>query len=344
MAKEDHPTRKNINLSRFGRNRVLTILSMLALATFSTHAQESKWALPLSASVGIGSMKDSKMNLKSRTMNAISLEALPSYRFGKWMLGPHLDYRWQGQVSSLDAAGGTNLKGHEYLIGPGARFDFSDRFFAQVSVDLWGQYVFDKQTYAGEDDKLKSPLGIRIKSGYAFIKNIPNLTFDIDLQYLTFKKIEISQVNSEATTNQLMASVGMTYQFGKAPSRPSSEPISDSLALKLSGNTFDFKSSDLSPEAKAQLQKVVEAIAKHPSANIRVEGHTDSVGSEKRNERLSRLRALSVKAFLVEHGVEASRISTKGFGSSKPIADNKTEEGRSQNRRVDIYLDSRTGQ
>lgn len=298
-------------------------------------------------------MKDSDLSLKSRTMNSLSLEALPSYRLGKWMLGLHLDYRWQNQISSLDSAGGTNLKGHGYLVGLGARSDFSDRFFAQASVDLFGQYVFDKPTLAGEDDRLKSPLGIRIKSGYAFIEKIPNLTFDIDLQYLTFRKIEISQVNSEAATIQLMASVGVTYQFGKDTPLPSSEPttpteevkpIGDSLVLKLSGNSFDFRSSDLKPEAKAQLEKVAETIAKNPSVNIRVEGHTDSVGSEKRNERLSRLRAQSVKAFLVEHGVEESRISTKGFGSSKPIADNKTEEGRAQNRRVDIYLDAKTSE
>jgi outer membrane protein OmpA-like peptidoglycan-associated protein len=167
---------------------------------------------------------------------------------------------------------------------------------------------------------------------------------------LTFRKIEISQANSGAATIQLMASVGITYQFGKGTSSPSSEStttneevksIRDSLALKLSGNSFDFRSSDLKPEAKAQLEKVAETIAKNPSVNIRVEGHTDSVGSEKRNERLSRLRALSVKAFLVEHGVDASRVSTKGFGSSKPIADNKTEEGRAKNRRVEIYADTR---
>lgn len=294
-------------------------------------------------------MKDSELDLKSRTMNSLSLEALPSYRFGKWMLGPHLDYRWQGQVSSLDSAGGTNLKGHGYLLGLGARSDFSDRFFAQASVDLFGRYVFYKQTVAGEDDQLKSPFGIRIKSGYALIEKIPNLTFDIDLQYLTFKKIQISQVDSGASTVQLMASVGMTYQFGKGNSSPSSDSttseevksIRDSLALKLPGNSFDFRSSDLKPEAKTQLENVAEAMAKNPSVNIRVEGHTDSVGSEKRNERLSRLRALSVKAFLVKHGVEASRISTKGFGSSKPIADNKTEEGRAKNRRVEIYVDTR---
>src|SRR5690606_36849397 len=110
----------------------------------------------------------------------------------------------------LESASGTNLKGQGYLIGPGVRSDYSGGLFAQASVDLFGQYVFDKQTSSGEDDRLKSPLGIRIKSGYAFIKKIPNLTFDLDLHYLTFKKIKISQVDTEAATNQLMVLVGVT--------------------------------------------------------------------------------------------------------------------------------------
>ncbi len=341
-----------MKLKRFGRKLACTALMMIAFATASVQAQESKWALPLSTSFGCGSMRDSKLNLKSRTMNSLSLEAFPSYRFEKWMLGLHFDYRWQSQVSSLASAGGTNLKGHGYLMGLGARSNFSDKFFAQASVDIFGQYVFYKQTLAGEDDRLKSPLGVRIKSGYAFLEKTPNLTFDIDLQFLTFRKVEIAQANSDAATIQLMASVGVTYQFGKGTAIPTSEsttneeakPITDSLALKLSGNSFDFRSSDLKPEAKAQLEKVVELTTKNPFTTIRVEGHTDSVGSEKRNERLSRLRALSVKAFLVEHGVADSRISTMGFGSSKPIADNKTEEGRAQNRRVDIYIDERTSE
>lgn len=333
---------------------VCAALTMIGFAVVSAQAQESKWALPLSASSGAGFMRDSKLNLKSRIMNSLSLEMLPSYRLGKWMLGPHLDYRWQGQFSSLASAGGTNLRGHGYLVGLGARADFSDRFFAQASTDFYGQYIFYKQTSSGEDDNLKFPLGIRIKSGYAFIKKMPNLTFDVDLQYLTFKKIQISKVNSVADTHQLMASLGITYQFERVtppappvePAKKSEEvkPVQDSLVLKLLGNSFDFRSSQLKPEAKIQLEKVVDVMAKNASVNIRVEGHTDSIGSEKSNQLLSEHRSLSVKAFLVEHGIEESRIATKGFGSSKPIADNKTEEGRAQNRRVDISLDATTSE
>jgi outer membrane protein OmpA-like peptidoglycan-associated protein len=349
----------------FNTRHAIMALAMVVFATVGAHAQDSRWALPLSASVGIGSMKDSDMNLKSRTMSALSLEALPSYRLGKWLLGPHLDYRWQGQMTNLNSAGGTNLKGHGYLMGLGARHDFTHRFFTQASVDFFGQYDFSKQTSAHEDDKLKTPLGVRVKSGYAFIEKIPNLTFDIDLQYLTFKKIHISQTESNATTNQWMASVGVTYQFGKNTLEESSGPMAEappdphptdapedlkdtrsvieSLGLNLSDIHFDSQLSDLKSGAKDQLGKVAEALKKNPTVDTHIEGHADSSGNEKINDKLSRRRANSVKTFLVAHGVEKSRISIEGFGSAKPVADNNTKKGRAQNRRVEIYFSVRAG-
>ena len=71
-----------------------------------------------------------------------------------------------------------------------------------------------------------------------------------------------------------------------------------------------------------------------PTARGEIEGHTDSVGSEAYNKKLSERRADSVKSYVVGQGVEISRLSTKGFGESQPVADNGTAEGRAQNRRV----------
>lgn len=288
-------------------------------------------------------MENSEMNLKRRTMSAFSLEALPGYRLRKWIIGPHLDYRWQGQLTSLNGAGGTNLKGRGYLIGISTRYDFSSRLFAQASMDAFGHYSFSKKTSSLEDDGLRSPLGIRLKSGYALIERFPNLSFDIDLQYLTFKKIHISNVESSAATRQFMASLGMTYQieFGKKEIGSTRLEDSDFPLLKLHGHHFDFRSSDLRPEVKTQLEETAKAIARQPSVRIRIEGHTDSIGNRKRNEKLSLRRANSVRAFLMERGVEDSRISVEGFGFSRPVSDSNTEEGRALNRRVEIYLDTK---
>ena len=73
-----------------------------------------------------------------------------------------------------------------------------------------------------------------------------------------------------------------------------------------------------------------------PSWNFAIEGHTDNTGSDAHNQALSEKRAISVKAYLVNAGVNASRLTTQGFGSSRPVASNDTELGRSQNRRVEI--------
>lgn len=358
----------------FGKIIFNATLFVTSFASAKASCQESGWALPISVNAGIGSMQDSKMDLRARKMTSASLEALPGYHFGAWMIGTHLDIRRQGQITSLHRAGGTNLKGMGYLLGLGVRYDVSNRFFTQTSTDFFGQYYFYRQNSSSKDVRLKSPLGIRIKSGYAFFEEIPNLTFDFDLHYLTYKKIQISEDEFEAATRQWMISVGLTYQIATAT--PSSvaksvntvpvmeaktslqnqdvnkpkeaNPPNDSLVFKLSGNVFDFRSADLKPEAKAQLEDaaaiIVDKLAKDPSLVVRVEGHTDAIGNAARNQTLSLNRAISVKRILVGSGVAESRISIEGFGSSKPIADNNSEEGRAQNRRVDIHLEAETGE
>jgi outer membrane protein OmpA-like peptidoglycan-associated protein len=75
-----------------------------------------------------------------------------------------------------------------------------------------------------------------------------------------------------------------------------------------------------------------------PNKKIMVEGHTDSIGTEENNRKLSQGRADAVREFLVSRGVEASRISAVGKGESEPVADNKSPEGRANNRRVEIII------
>lgn len=91
---------------------------------------------------------------------------------------------------------------------------------------------------------------------------------------------------------------------------------------------------DLIDISIVELDKVVEMMKGHPSMRIELGGHTDNVGSDQLNQRLSEQRAKTVYDYLVAHGVEAARLSYKGYGSSQPVADNRTPEGRRQNRRT----------
>ncbi len=101
---------------------------------------------------------------------------------------------------------------------------------------------------------------------------------------------------------------------------------------------FDTGKSSIKSQSAAVLGDIIKILKEYPTSKFTVEGHTDSVGSEKLNQRLSDARANSVKEYLVEHGIDPFRLSALGLGESKPIASNATAKGRAENRRVEINL------
>ncbi|QTY26102.1 OmpA family protein [Flavobacterium sp. CS20] len=101
---------------------------------------------------------------------------------------------------------------------------------------------------------------------------------------------------------------------------------------------FDTGKSSISKDSEEALTAILAILEEYPNAKFTVEGHTDSVGSAKNNKKLSEARALSVKEYLVNNGVEEFRLSSKGYGEEKPIASNNTRSGRAKNRRVEINL------
>lgn len=105
-----------------------------------------------------------------------------------------------------------------------------------------------------------------------------------------------------------------------------------------SGILFDFDKSDLKPNAKENIQKLVTSMNNNPETDILVVGHTDNVGKASYNQGLSERRAQSVKSYAVAQGLQSSRIKTQGKGASEPIASNDTDAGRAENRRVEIVI------
>ncbi len=116
------------------------------------------------------------------------------------------------------------------------------------------------------------------------------------------------------------------------------QPISTGEILTLKNIFFETASAEILPPSEPELTKVLELMRKNPNMRVRVNGHTDNVGSEADNLKLSQNRANSVKQYLVGEGIDASRITTIGFGESKPIDSNATETGRANNRRTEIEI------
>lgn len=112
--------------------------------------------------------------------------------------------------------------------------------------------------------------------------------------------------------------------------------IMEEKPVRIEGANFDTASAKLKPTADAKLQQVVDFASKYPDADLEVTGHTDSVGKDAYNQKLSEKRAAAVKAYLVKKGVAADRITATGHGETMPIADNNTAEGRAANRRVEV--------
>lgn len=101
---------------------------------------------------------------------------------------------------------------------------------------------------------------------------------------------------------------------------------------------FEYDKSDLTAQAKANLDKLVSVFNEYPDTDILIVGHTDSKGSETYNQGLSEKRANSVVAYLKAKGIPSSRLSSVGQGESSPRADNDTDAGRAQNRRVEFAI------
>ena len=191
-------------------------------------------------------------------------------------------------------------------------------------------------------------------------KTSAGLPSTVELIDLASKQI-ISRVQTDETGNYLITlPVGKDYAFNvarrgylfysdnyslkeKAPDSTYQkdiplQPIEVNAAIVLRNIFFDFNKYDLKPESQVELDKVVQLLQENPTVKIQIEGHTDNVGSATDNQKLSENRAKSVVSYLNSKGIRLERLIAKGFGATKPIADNKTEEGRAQNRRTELKI------
>ncbi len=234
-----------------------------------------------------------------------------------WTAGPRLNIPLGDMFDLYGTVQGGGFKGVHgrlnqwapgFLAGGGLDFNVTE----QVSLGLFGRYnrayMAPHPTYLiGQDSSQQGPE---------------------DIQFFT-------------------GGVSMKYSFNE-PAKPlppppppppppaAAPPMKKKIVLR--AVYFDTDKSNIRADARPVLDEAAQLLKDEGTASIVAEGHTDSRGSDAYNMGLSRRRADSVKKYLVDHGVAASRISTEGFGESKPVATNATADGRQQNRRVELRL------
>ncbi|HUF29395.1 MAG TPA: OmpA family protein [Gemmatimonadaceae bacterium] len=110
------------------------------------------------------------------------------------------------------------------------------------------------------------------------------------------------------------------------------------LVISLSDVLFDVDKATVKPGAERSIQRIATVLDQYPDHQIAVEGHTDATGGDEYNQRLSEQRAAAVRVQLIDGGVDANRVTSRGFGKTTPVATNETAAGRQQNRRVEIVV------
>jgi outer membrane protein OmpA-like peptidoglycan-associated protein len=139
--------------------------------------------------------------------------------------------------------------------------------------------------------------------------------------------------------DSMSASTAQTYKIRVLNGAPPPKEISKvetGQSISISGITFETAKATLTKSSMPILDTVAQWLETNPDIEVRIEGHTDSRGDDNKNMVLSINRAKSVKSYLVSKGIAAKRMTTRGYGSTKPIADNGTAEGRAKNRRIEF--------
>lgn len=157
------------------------------------------------------------------------------------------------------------------------------------------------------------------------------------------------QVHGRGDARFVSGGFNLEYDFThEVPPPPTPKPAAKAAAptatpatgkkIVLRGVNFDFDKANIRADARPILDEAISTLKSEGTITIVCEGHTDSRGTDEYNQRLSQRRATAVKDYLVKGGVPADRISVEGFGESKPVASNDTDDGRAQNRRVELRV------
>jgi OmpA-OmpF porin, OOP family len=173
-------------------------------------------------------------------------------------------------------------------------------------------------------------------------------TFGLNFAFGGAKKAKVVEAVQEAPAQQPAAAVVAPPPAPAPPPPPVVEEVKPQAEaapeIVEKGRTtlnvlFDTNKAIIKKKSFKDVDNLVDVMKKYPELNVIIEGHTDNVGGAAYNKKLSQKRAEAVKAYMVKAGIDAKRLTAKGFGLEKPIASNATKQGRAKNRRVEAAVD-----
>lgn len=165
------------------------------------------------------------------------------------------------------------------------------------------------------------------------VNDYPTVTMQSGAQWIG---VVAEQWNEFSSYRQTAVKVQGMAQEMKATAEGLAAEIQKSGHVAVYGIHFDTGKVTITPDSDAVLGEIVKLLKANPGWKMRVEGHTDNVGAKAANQTLSQQRAEAVVSWLAAHGIERARLSAQGFGDTRPVGENSTEEGRARNRRVEL--------
>lgn len=179
---------------------------------------------------------------------------------------------------------------------------------------------------------------------------IESLPLQVQISYLVDSDCNVI-LRGKVPTEQMKQAIGATVQAAPGVRKVINElevGLKDATAgdiaakilsiLRVQNIYFDFNKDTIRPESIPSIDKVAEVLKQYPKFRVGIEGHTDSIDTEKYNLDLSNRRAAAVKKALLERGVDEKRMDSKGYGETRPIASNANPEGRAENRRIEFKV------
>ncbi len=250
-----------------------------------------------------------------------ALDALYHFNNPGDLIRPYVSAGFSDQSIGQTGRGGRNGSTFANL-GAGAKMYFTDNFYARAGVEA--QYNIDQG-----DTEWAPSVGIGLNFGGGKAAPAP-------------APAPVAEVCSDSDND------GVCDNVDKCPDTPANvtvdadgcPAVAEVVRVELDVK-FDFDKSVVKPNSYGDIKNLADFMKQYPSTSTTVEGHTDSVGTDAYNQKLSERRAAAVKQVLTQqYGVESSRVQSVGYGESRPVADNATEAGRAVNRRVEAQVEA----